>query len=84
MDRKERILGLARQQGLIRPRDVEAAGIPREYLYRLCASEELMRVARGLYALPDSLTSESITLAEVAKRVPNSVVCLISALQFPS
>ena len=82
MDRKKKILNLAKQLGLIRPRDVEATGIPREYLYRLCASGDLMRVGRGLYALPDTLTSESIALAEIAKRVPNAVVCLLSALQF--
>ena len=82
MDRKQKILGLARRRGIIRPRDVEAEGIPREYLYRLCANGALTRVGRGLYALPDALRSEAITLAEVAKRVPNAVICLLSALQF--
>jgi len=80
MDRKQKILGLARRLGIIRPRDVEAEGIPREYLYRLCANGALTRVGRGLYALPDTLRSEAITLAEVAKRVPNAVICLLSAL----
>jgi predicted transcriptional regulator of viral defense system len=82
MDRKQQILKLARQMGIIRPRDVEAAGIPREYLLRLYRDGDLARVGRGLYALPGTLTSESISLAEVAKRVPNAVVCLISALEF--
>jgi predicted transcriptional regulator of viral defense system len=82
MDRKEKIFELVKERGIIRPRDVEAAGIPREYLLRLYRKGDLMRVRRGLYALPDSLTSESITLAEVAKRVPNAVICLLSALQF--
>jgi predicted transcriptional regulator of viral defense system len=82
MDRKQKILGLARRLGIIRPRDVEAEGIPREYLYRLCANGALTRVGRGLYALPDTLRSEAITLAEVAKRVPYAVICLLSALQF--
>ena len=82
MDRKQKILELAGRLGIIRPRDVEAEGIPREYLYRLCADGVLTRVGRGLYALPDTLKSEAITLAEVAKRVPNAVVCLLSALQF--
>jgi predicted transcriptional regulator of viral defense system len=82
MDRKEKVFELAKEKGIIRPRDVEAAGIPREYLLRLYRKGDLTRVRRGLYALPDSLTSESVTLAEVAKRVPNAVVCLLSALQF--
>jgi predicted transcriptional regulator of viral defense system len=82
MDRKKRILKLAKQMGIIRPRDVDAAGIPREYLLRLYRHGDLMRVGRGLYALPGTLTGESVLLAEVAKLVPNAVVCLISALQF--
>jgi predicted transcriptional regulator of viral defense system len=82
MDRKQKILELAKQMGIIRPRDVEAEGIPREYLLRLLRRGDLTRVGRGLYALPETLTSESIFLAEVAKRVPSAVVCLLSALQF--
>ena len=82
MDRKQKIIELARQMGLIRPRDVEAVGIPREYLLRLYRNGSLTRVGRGLYALPGAQTSESLSLAKVAKRVPNAVVCLISALQF--
>jgi predicted transcriptional regulator of viral defense system len=82
MDRKDKIFELARERGIIRPRDVEAAGIPREYLLRLYRRGDLTRVGRGLYVLPDSLTSESVTLAEVAKRVPDAVICLLSALQF--
>ena len=82
MDRKQKILTLARQMGLIRPRDVEAAGIHREYLLRMYRNGELIKVGRGLYALPGAQTSESLSLAEVAKRVPNAVICLISALEF--
>jgi predicted transcriptional regulator of viral defense system len=82
MDWKKKTIKLTKQMGIIRPRDVEKEGIPREYLLRMYRNGDLTRVARGLYALPDTLTSESISLAEVAKRVPNAVVCLISALQF--
>jgi predicted transcriptional regulator of viral defense system len=39
-------------------------------------------VGRGLYALPDGQTSAFLSLAEVAKRVPHAVVCLVSALEF--
>ena len=82
MTRKQKILELAKQMGLIRPRDVEAAGIHREYLLRLYRSGELTRVGRGLYALPDGRASAFLSLAEVAKRVPHAVICLISALEF--
>jgi predicted transcriptional regulator of viral defense system len=82
MERKQKILEMARRMGLLRPRDVEAEGIHREYLVRLCRSGDLERVGRGLYALPGTQTSEFTALAEVSKRVPNAIICLISALQF--
>jgi predicted transcriptional regulator of viral defense system len=81
MNRQQKILELTRQWGLIRPRDVEAAGIQREYLLRLYRAGALERVGRGLYALPGTHASEFLSLKEVAKRAPNVVVCLLSALQ---
>ena len=82
MDKNKTILELTRQMGIVRPRDVEQAGISREYLRRLYLSGKLIRISRGLYALPDTLTSEFSTLAEVSKRAPNAVICLLTALQF--
>ena len=40
-----------------------------------------MRLARGLYALPDYQTGEHGTLVEVAKRAPKVVFCLLTALR---
>jgi len=82
MDRKQKIIELARQMGLIRPRDVEALGIHREYLLRLYRDGDLKRIGRGLYSLPNGQTSAFLSLAEVTKRVPNAVICLISALEY--
>ena len=82
MDRTEQILRLADQKGIIRPRDIEAIGIPRTYLSILCKSGKLQRRSRGLYARTDAPVSQHYELEEVAKRMPNAVVCLISALYF--
>lgn len=82
MDRKQKIIKLAKQMGLIRPRDVEAAGIHREYLLRLYRDGDLERIGRGLYTLPGGEISQFLSLAEVAKRVPKGVICLVSALEF--
>jgi predicted transcriptional regulator of viral defense system len=82
MNQKQQILELAETMGIIRPRDVEAAGIHREYLLRLYRNGELSRVGRGLYTLPGAMTSEFLSLAQVAKRMPNAVICLLSALEF--
>jgi predicted transcriptional regulator of viral defense system len=82
MDRIQRILALVEQAGVLRPRDLDAHGIPRIYLSRLCERGDLQRVGRGLYVLPNADVSEHHTLAEACKRVPHAVVCLLSALRF--
>lgn len=76
------ILDMARRQGLLRPRDVEAFGFSRMALSTLARQGKLTRLCRGLYALPDRPASEHATLAEVASKHPNVLVCLLSALQF--
>lgn len=78
----QRILEIVRRTGALRPRDLEQHDLPREYLYRLCKRGLLKRVGRGLYVLPDVDATEHHTLVEASKRVPQGVVCLLSALQF--
>jgi predicted transcriptional regulator of viral defense system len=73
---------LAREKGIIRAEDVEAAGISRNYLYRMHKQGLLEKIAVGLYTLPEMLVTENSHLAEVAKRLPHAVVCLISALSY--
>jgi len=80
--RTDKILELVRKAGVLRPRDLDPYRIPRTYLSRLCAAGKLQRIGRGLYVLPGSSTTEHHSLAEVCKRVPNGVVCLLSALRF--
>jgi predicted transcriptional regulator of viral defense system len=81
-DRTQRILEIVEQEGVLRPRDLDAHGIPRIYLSRLCERGFLQRTGRGLYVLPNADVSEHHTLAEACKRVPHGVVCLLSALRF--
>ena len=78
----DNVLDLAREVGVIRPRDLEAEGIPGSYLSRLAHAGELDRVGRGLYTLAGASPTEHRSLAEVAKRVPRGVICLLSALRF--
>jgi predicted transcriptional regulator of viral defense system len=79
---EERVLQIARTAGILRPRDLEEHGIPRTYLQRLFEKGVLDRVGRGLYVLADRSVTEHVSLAEVAKRMPSGVVCLLSALRF--
>lgn len=76
------VLKMARRRGLLRPLDVEEAGIPRAYLTRLVRSGTLEKVGRGLYRLAGHPLSEHESLVLVASRVPQAVFCLLTALQF--
>ena len=78
----ERTMQYVRRKGIVRPRDLEALGIPREYLLRLHRQGKLSRTGRGIYTLPDAAVTERHSYAEVAKRVPEAVLCLLSALAF--
>jgi predicted transcriptional regulator of viral defense system len=78
----EKIISLARESGIIRPRDLEAYGIPREYLSRLCDKGVLERQCRGIYTLRDAELTEHHSLMQACKRLPKGVVCLLSALRF--
>ncbi|HET8937492.1 MAG TPA: type IV toxin-antitoxin system AbiEi family antitoxin domain-containing protein [Polyangiales bacterium] len=65
----------------MRARDLAEVGIPRAYLKRLCDRGVIEQIDRGLYRLVDTPVTELSSLAEVSKRVPHAVVCLLSALQ---
>jgi len=78
----ERAMQYVRRKGIVRPRDLEALGIPREYLLRLHRQGKLSRPGRGIYTLPEAAVTERHSYAQVAKRVPEAVLCLLSALAF--
>lgn len=82
MSHIDHVLQLARDKGVLRASDLEARGIPRQYLHRLHRRGVLERVGRGLYSLPNGDATEHRTLVEAARRVPHGVVCLLSALRF--
>jgi len=78
----DKVLDLVGKASVLRPRDLDAHGIPRTYLSRLLAAGKLNRIGRGLYALPDSGVSEHRPLAEACTHVPKGVICLLSVLRF--
>jgi predicted transcriptional regulator of viral defense system len=78
----DQVLRLAREVGWLRASDLERALVPRAVLTRMVTNGQLERVARGLYRLPDMNFSEHIELATVARRSPQAVFCLLTALQF--
>jgi predicted transcriptional regulator of viral defense system len=79
---RQRVIRLTRESVAVRPKDLVAIGVPREYLKRLREEGVLEQPARGIYVLANAKPTEHQTLVEVCKRVPHGVVCLLSALQF--
>jgi predicted transcriptional regulator of viral defense system len=80
--REKRTVDAVRRLGLARPRDLTRLGLRREYVQRLTERGALVRVARGLYAVPDAEISTHRSLVEVVRAVPAATVCLHSALRF--
>lgn len=78
---EESVLDLARKRPLLRARDLAEYALPTVALTRLVAAGKLERVARGVYSLPGRRLSEHRSLAEACLRVPQGVVCLLSALR---
>jgi len=78
----DRALALAEERGMARARDFEAAGIPLVYLKRLCDDGRLIKLARGLYQIPNLAgTDASHSLAEATRLMPRGVISLLSALR---
>src|SRR6266705_4535431 len=78
----EKVLQVARRQGVLRPLDLARYRIPRVILRRMEANGQLTRVSRGLYSLPEPDVTEHRSTVEVSKKVPKGVICLLSALRF--
>ncbi len=67
---------------MARLRELKEAGITAATVSRLERRGKVIRLARGLYQLPDAPLDARHSLAEAAKLVPNGIVCLQSALAY--
>jgi predicted transcriptional regulator of viral defense system len=77
-----KIAELAKAAGVLRPRDLAAHGIARQYLRLATQQGLIVRSGRGIYTSADAAITEFHTFAEAAKRAPRAVICLLSALRF--
>jgi len=71
-----------RKGGLLRMSDAVRAGVHRDTLRVMVERGDLEKLSRGLYRLIDSPTPMHLDLAAVAVKVPQGVICLISALAY--
>jgi predicted transcriptional regulator of viral defense system len=77
----EKLAKLAQKAGILRSRDLDAYGIPRQYLRILEDRGIIRRTGRGLYVHDQSTPTEGHTVAQAAKLVPQGIVCLLTALR---
>ena len=63
-----------------RPSQIDELGLTYDQLSRLVKAGEIERVQRGLYRLTCAEPTEHASVAAVCARVPNAVVCLLTAL----
>ena len=71
-----------RHRGVLRTSHALKLGIHPRILYRLRDAGRLVAVTRGVYRLADLPEPNHPDLLVVARRVPQAVICLISALSF--
>src|SRR5439155_1268758 len=64
-----------------RPSQLSEAGLTPDQLPSLVRRRVVEHVTRGLYRLLDAESTENYSLAMACARVPNSIVCLLSALR---
>lgn len=80
---KEKLIHAGQNQyGVFTANDVIKEGLSSKTLYNLRDSGEILSVSRGLFQLADTNNTEAATpdYAAIKKRVPNGVICLVSAL----
>ena len=79
---QDRAIALLSKRGMARLSELTDAGITAATISRMEQKGEVIRLARGLYQLPEAPLDAHHSLAEAAKLVPKGIVCLKSALAF--
>jgi predicted transcriptional regulator of viral defense system len=82
INQRDVVMTHLRASGMARLGELTASGATAATVSRLERDGSIIRLARGLYQLPDAPLDMNHTLAEVAKLVPKGVICLASALAF--
>lgn len=80
--KRQQVIDFMSKRSVVRPRDLVAEGLPKDYLYQLAKEGLVEQLGRGLYQLPGSDISEWTSYVEVQRQVPKGVFCLLSALVF--
>lgn len=78
----KKAMQLLAKHGIMRASELTAQGVHHQTIKRLVAQEQVVPTSRGLYQAADWSYDGHFDLSLVAKRAPQSVVCLTTALEF--
>lgn len=79
---QDRAIALLSKRGMARLSELTGSGVTAATVSRMERRGEIVRLARGLYQLPNAPLDSSHSLAEATKLVPKGVICLQSALAY--
>jgi len=68
--------------GILRSSEAIKEGVHPRILYELCELGIIEKLQRGLYALTNMPDIEDPDLVTISKKIPDGIICLISALYF--
>ena len=71
-----------KKYGMLRQSELQKRGVAATTLARMVKDEEVFNHSRGLYQLANADIEAFHGFAQVTKIIPNSVICLTSALNF--
>lgn len=78
----EAITLIAKEKGIIKANDIQELGLSRQHLYQLERDGNLIKIAKGCFALPEYSFPEHHDILLLSKEIPKMVVSLLSALSF--
>lgn len=76
------VLALVSKGGILRPRDLQKKGASTRLPLATLQNDKLVKVGRRMYGIPSVNLTEHQTLIQAARRIPQGVACLLSALHF--
>ncbi|WP_084396908.1 type IV toxin-antitoxin system AbiEi family antitoxin domain-containing protein [Henriciella aquimarina] len=79
---RNRLLSYLERHEIARAFELRSIGVSATTISRAVEAGDIIRIGRGLYQAADNEPDLNINLAEVAKRAPKAVICLLSALAF--
>lgn len=77
---QERLLAFLRKHQFARAFELRELGVSATAISRAVEAGDVVRIGRGLYQAADAEADLNTNLAEVAKRAPRAIICLVSAL----